>query len=196
MRQRPVTFFVVVVALLMGVIWWLRQSPNAPVPQKVAETPPVEAPNPPTPIPPPPAPRVEIPVVKSAPESASVPTTTDDADKNDPQLNLYTAIADIITRLQAGDINVLNEYLPPGDPRKMSPERLAQMKRMSQIMTPTPQEQKNQQMIVDLYQGLFSRTPTYNAAGDEVDYGKIDPNGSNSVSLVFKKIDGRWYMDE
>jgi type IV secretory pathway VirB10-like protein len=202
MKPRSLVIFIIVAGIAGAAAWWLFQTPAAPAPEKVAETPPVEAPKPPqaTP-PPPPAPRVEAPAIKpvQAPAPAPEPVAAQPAsnpNQGDPQLNLDTAIADICTRAQAGDlVGLMEDYISPDDQAKMPPGQFDQMKQMMQTMASSPQGQQMLQQLTQAFQGLQDQTPTYNDAGDRATYTAIPPGGTTPQPITFKKVDGRWYAD-
>jgi hypothetical protein len=202
MKPRSIVILILVVGIAGAAAWWLLQPPAVTAPEKVAETPPAEAPEPPKPTPPPaPAPRVEAPAIQPAPAPAPAPEPVaaqpaSNPNQADPQLNLDTAIADICSRAQSGDLaGLLNDYISPDDQAKMPPGQFAQMQQMMQTMASSPQGQQMMQQLVQAFQGLQGQTPTYNDTGDKATYTAVPPGGTTPQPITFKKEDGRWYAD-
>jgi len=205
MKPRSLVATVIAAALVGGAVWYFTQpAAPAPAPVKTAEAPKAAAAapvKPSTQIAPPIAP----PVVAPAPKpTAAQPAANPDpaAAKTDPQAELNTAIDDIISLLQSGNMMALFEkYATPEDQAKMPPEEKAQMEQMMS----QPGAQMMIQMMVSGIQSIKDQTPQMNAAGDEATYqmtmsppAGMGPAGRapQTEPMTFVKVDGKWYIKD
>jgi len=194
---------VVVIAVILGGLWWFSQS-TVTVPEKTAiatEVVQVEAP--------------KLPAVMPKPESAIPVSVTDASINTDPQAELNTAIYDIARLIRAGDKEtILKTYNPPD--RALNPQALQQeeyaLKQMKNIMAKSPQGPQIKQGYQQLndakaqhYEDLELQTPTFDAAGDEATYAltvdmiALGPSNQPLRSqelepVIFIKINGKWYL--
>ncbi len=191
--NRKIGLVLVVIALIAGVIWLFQKPTPAPAAPTVA-------------VAPKPAPTIEAPkpVAKSAvaapvaATAAAKPAAAPAKPGNDPQAELNTAIADMISLIQAQDmLTAVQRYLPPDFLAKMPPEEKADMEREMTVGLSSPDAQQGMQMMVQVLQGMQTQTPTLNAAGDTATYQLSDPTGRATKTVPFnlRKIDGKWYVD-
>jgi hypothetical protein len=192
---RKLSIAAVVVVLVAGAVWlFWKPAPPPPAP-KVAEAPKAVAPKVTAPTV---APQVVAPTVAPAVPKATVAEATPAKPAADPQAELNTALSDIISLIQSGDlVTAFERYAPPDELAKMSPDQKAQMEQEMSTQMSQPQAQQAMQMMVTVLQSMQTQTPTLNAAGDRATYQLSDPTGQSPeiVPFSFQKIDGKWYVD-
>jgi hypothetical protein len=174
-----------VAGLLVGAAWWLwptrqelKTTPAMPPPSSPSET---------TAVPSDPPPPDEIPAEAEATEI-------------DPQSEVRTAVTDYLGRLQRGDmVGLVKNYTPPAtleQPR--SAEGAAAALAMYDAMKQNPQlqrilEQNNQRKIAEL-QSIQEATPIYDDTGNRATYAL--PADSTKPSIVFVRVNDRWYREQ
>jgi len=204
MKFKNILITVTILALGGAVLWWFTQpAAQAPSSAKIAAAPATLRPALSMPASKPA--QVEAPKAAPAvpdPVSASS-VTTSDSTKGDPQMELGTAIDDMATMLQAGDMpGLLEKYTSPEQMAKVSPEQKAVMAQRIQQQMTDPHVQQMQQSVAQILWSFKSQTPEMNATGDEATYqmtptADMAPPGEPlpaSVPMTFIKIDGRWYL--
>ncbi len=186
--KRSLLTIVIAAALTIGVVWLFNPGPP---PQKMAEAPkPAAAPKPATP-----AAQVAAPVVAPVKPQAPAPAVASAAKPGDAQSELNTAFSDIINLVQSGDFyTAFERYVPPDVQAQISEEEKAQLKQEMASDPPPPEEL---QMFVGVIQTMQGQSPALNDAGDRATYQVSDPTGrsTQTQAIVFKKIDGKWYVD-
>ncbi len=199
MSTRNLLVIVIVAALTAAGVWFLKPAP-APEPAKTAEAPKPAAPAA-TIVKPAVAPQVAAPAASAAPVAeapAPVQTGASSTANGEAIVELNTAIGDISSLLQAGDMaTLIDKYMPPQAKAQMTPEMLAQMQQQMQ----SPQAQQQLQVMAQALQSLQGQTPTFNEAGDRATYqmspppGMVPPgaNVPQTIPVTFMKVDGRWY---
>ncbi len=201
---------IVIVAVFLaaagGAVWWfLQPAPPPPDPVKIAAAPkPVEAPKPapvvaPTKIAAPLAPPVAAPKpVASAPVATAQPAAA-----TGTQAELNSAIDDISTMMQSGDmLGVMKKYMPPDQLAQIPPEQMAQMEQIMQQQAAVPQLQQMMQGMSQALGDLKNQTPEMNATGDKATYQLTMPAGAlppgvnlpPTQPVTFQKINGQWYI--
>ncbi|HTB62068.1 MAG TPA: RNA polymerase sigma factor [Opitutales bacterium] len=131
------------------------------------------------------------------------------------QAELNAVIDDMASMYESGDwAGMINKYLSPDELAKQNlatqdaaqvsqaPQQAAKAQAMQQ-MPSTPQGQQVIQGMVQMMLSMKTQSPELNATGDEatyqvtkpatdLGYGVVLPGGLKTV--VFQKIDGRWYI--
>ncbi len=207
MNNRHTAIILVFVLAAGGAVWWFLQP--APAEPANPAKPAVVAPKPaeaakaapiivtPTKVAAPIAPPVAAPKIAAAPQPAPAPAA------NSVQVELNTAIDDMATMMQNGDmIAMMKKYMPPDELAQIPPEQMAQMEQMMQQQAAVPQLQQMLQSMSQSLSALKDQTPEMNAAGDQATYqmampAGILPPGANippTRPVTFKKIDGQWYI--
>ena len=180
--MRIIASILALATLAVGVWWWRHPAPpvkksvriypasqvaapEAVAPDEVPETPSFE----PVPLPPPPPPAA------------------------DPQIDVHTAVDDMVGLLRAGDfLGFVARYMPP-EVRDHMAANPAAVERMAQDMLQanvpgTREYQELQGMIQMLENARGGTEPALNEAGDEATYQGTD---RNPIRLI--KVDGKWY---
>jgi len=195
MKLRSLLTIVLVAALTLGVVWYLKPAASEPVKTAAA----------PKPAPKPAAPKaapaqIAAPVVAPAAKPAGTAPAADPG-AGEPQKELNTALTDISDLLSAGDLyTAMMRYLPPDMLDKMLaqvPEsERANMQQMMQQQMSRPEAQQGIQMMIQVVDSMKTMTPDISAAGDKATYQISDPSGQDSkiVPFSFEKVDGKWYV--
>ncbi len=198
MKPRSLITIVVVAALTLGVVWFLKQpAPEAP---KVATATKAAAPAPAAPkasaslVVAPTAKPADKPAAKSADPVAKTAAS-------DSQKELNSTLSDISDMLNAGDVyGAVMRYLPPEMITQMTdslPEsERANLQGMIQQQMSQPGAQQGIQMMVQVVDSMKTMTPEINATGDKATYQISDPTGRDTKTEPFtlQKIDGKWYV--
>jgi len=216
---------VIAVLLTAGIVWWVKQTP--------AEKPVVEF-TPAKPAPAKPATQVAMPVLppKSAvvaptlpaavPSTNPQPAATPVAAAN-PQADLNTAVSDLISTLQSGDVNgFVQNYMAPSmmemaksqveaqfaNNPNVTPEIKARaeqaleqrmptmIQQLSQEMSQRPDALQGMQKMAAALQSAQATPPQMNDAGDRATY-TLQTNGDKDLpaSLIMVRQDGKWSLD-
>jgi hypothetical protein len=197
MNRRNIATAILCVLVVAGLAW-LFHTPAPPV-EQVAGASKVTGANvaaprlAPTGIAPPTAPPAPKP--GAAPAGAMAAGGPSSAD---PQVELNSAIDDIVSLLQAGDLyTAMMRYLPPDQLAQIPDAEKANMQDQIQNQMSQPGAQQGIQMFIQVFQSMKSSAPTMNAAGDKATYQVSDPTGQSpdTVPMSFEKIDGKWYFN-
>ena len=193
--------FAAILAAGAGLFWWLNPTAApAPEPVKAAAAPspanPANkladiTPTPkPTAIAPPQAPPATLSTAPAA-DPAAPP-----AKKVDAQANLDTAIPDLATLLQTGDlVTAFENYTLPDDLAQIPPERIVEVEDQLRALVTNPQIQPRLQIISQMLDTFKAQTPTYNDTGDRATY-QVPGLGGGGNGFSFQKVDGRWYISQ
>jgi len=116
---------------------------------------------------------------------------------------LKTAIPDIARLLRAADsVGFMKTYLPPDDLAKIDDQRLQATQEAGDRagFSINPSLLKAKESLALAVEDLESQRPTYNDAGDEASYEILMPGFEGQepyyLSMVFVKINGKWYSKQ
>jgi hypothetical protein len=223
MKNRNTLFGLVAAAMLVaGIIWWSKQTPTEkPVVISAPAKPVVQVAAPAVP----PKPAVVAPTAPVVAASENPKTAENPVAPSSTDADLNTAVNDLITTLQSGDVNAfVQNFIAPNmmDMAKsamedqaarnpnvnVTPEMKAQMEQMMAQRMPMMIEQMTQQLSQrpDTLQGMQKMAtalqsaqtapPQMNEAGDRATY-TLQSNGDKNVpaSVTLVLRNGKWTLD-
>ena len=130
------------------------------------------------------------------PATPPIPPTPGPAATEDPQLNLNTAIPDMIKVLSTQGFGILVlRYVQPDVLTQLPPTGLAATEIGAALNDPAILAKT--QGLLKALQSIQDVTPVYNAAGDEATYTPPEQPGGQGAppkGIVFIKQNGRWYL--
>ncbi|HTB63681.1 MAG TPA: sigma-70 family RNA polymerase sigma factor [Opitutales bacterium] len=137
----------------------------------------------------PPAPSVAV-------ATGTTSAATSSATVNDPQAELSTALPDLITLIQNGDLfTAYMRYMPPSYFASMPQNVKDQLAQQEANLLADPNTAPRRQQLVQALQAMQTLVPTMNAAGDTATYDLPFPAGNPDVQKIsFIKVDGKWYL--
>ncbi len=191
MNTKTATNLLMVTCLVAGAAWWWLARVPAPKNEPVVPRPRITAAPAESPPPAPPPAEAEAVVPPLAPVAeapAAAPA------RFDPQTELITAIPDFIRLAQAGDFATLMlTYMPPDALAKVPEEQRAAIGQMMQTQMQSPQGQQRLQSLIADMQAVQNTAPALDSTGTRATYTL--PAGSPEPTVVFVKVNGRWYRE-
>jgi hypothetical protein len=213
---------VAAVVLVAGVVWWMKQTPaEKPAVESASAKPAVLVATPTIPH----QPAVVAPTAPAVAPSANSKSAETPAAASSPDADLNTAVNDLITTLQSGDVNAfVQNYMAPSmiematssaearigqNPNvNVTPEMKAQMEQimaqrmpmmiqqLTQELSQRPDTMQGMQKMAAALQSAQISPPQMNEAGDRATYN-LQSNGDKDVpaSVDMVRRNGKWSLD-